>query len=136
MTARANFCGWKAIPLWAGVASRAQGAAVRGKLVDPAEFATKVPFPTVAKSSPYFDPTEYWRGPVWLDQAYFSLVGLRSYGYRADARTFADRLRTSTSGLLGDRPIMENYDPTTGAPLNSTNFSWSAALLLALDDDR
>ena len=125
-----------AIPLWAGVASRAQGAAVRGKLVDPAEFATKVPFPTVAKSSPYFDPTEYWRGPIWLDQAYFSLVGLRSYGYRADARTFADRLRTSTSGLLGDRPIMENYDPTTGAPLNSTNFSWSAALLLALDDDR
>jgi len=28
---------------------------------------------------------------------------------------------------------MENYHPLTGAPLNSTNFSWSAALLLALD---
>ncbi|MBO2450840.1 hypothetical protein J4573_27330 [Actinomadura barringtoniae] len=123
-----------AIPLWAGVASRAQGAAVHRKLVDPAEFATKVPFPTVAKSSPYFDPAEYWRGPVWLDQAYFSLVGLRSYGYRADARTFADRLRNSASGLLGDGPIMENYNPATGAPLNSTNFSWSAALLLSLED--
>lgn len=123
-----------AIPLWAGVAARDQGAAVRGRLVDPAEFATKVPFPTVSKSSPYFQPTEYWRGPVWLDQAYFSLVGLRRYGYAADARGLADRLRSSASGLLGDRPIMENYDPTTGAPLNSTNFSWSAALLLAFDD--
>lgn len=122
-----------AIPLWAGVASRPQAAAVRGKLVDPEEFATKVPFATVAKSSPYFRPTQYWRGPVWLDQAYFSLAGLREYGYRRDARTLADRLRSSASGLLGDRPIMENYDPTTGAPLNSTNFSWSAALLLAFD---
>ncbi|MDV9200371.1 hypothetical protein, partial [Streptomyces sp. Wh19] len=32
----------------------------------------------------------------------------------------------------GDGPIMENYDPTTGAPLNSPNFSWSAALLLPM----
>ncbi|MCP2339031.1 MGH1-like glycoside hydrolase domain-containing protein [Actinomadura rupiterrae] len=123
-----------AIPLWAGVASRAQAAAVRGKMVDPNEFATKVPFPTVSKSSPYFQSTKYWRGPVWIDQAYFALTGLRTYGYRTDARTLADRLRTNASGMQGDGALHENYDPLTGAPLNSPNFSWSAALLLALDD--
>ena len=122
-----------AIPLWAGVATRPQAAAVHAKLTDPDEFATHLPFPTVSKSSPYFAPEKYWRGPVWLDQAYFSLKGLRRYGYSGDATALADRLRGSAAGLLGDGPIMENYNPLTGAALNSTNFSWSAALLLALD---
>ncbi|MFE0171170.1 trehalase family glycosidase [Streptomyces sp. NPDC059002] len=121
-----------AVPLWTGTASRAQARAVRAKLTDPGEFATAVPFPTVAKSSPYFTPTRYWRGPVWLDQAYFALEGLRRYGYDGDADTLTDRLLGTASGLTGKAPVMENYHPMTGAPLNSPNFSWSAALLLPL----
>ncbi|MFF2009720.1 trehalase family glycosidase [Streptomyces sp. NPDC058195] len=121
-----------AVPLWTGTASATQARAVREKLTDPAEFATTVPFPTVAKSSPYFAPTAYWRGPVWLDQAYFALGGLRRYGYGKDADTLTDRLLDRASGLAGDGPVMENYDPTTGAPLNSPHFSWSAALLLPM----
>ncbi|MFE9611317.1 trehalase family glycosidase [Streptomyces sp. NPDC006012] len=124
-----------AVPLWTGTATVAQARAVRARLTDPAEFATEVPFPTVAKSSPYFSPTAYWRGPVWLDQAYFALTGLRRYGYGKDADTLTDRLLTHASGLTGNGPIMENYDPTTGSPLNSPNFSWSAALLLPLVKD-
>ncbi|MGW2844441.1 MGH1-like glycoside hydrolase domain-containing protein [Streptomyces sp. NPDC001274] len=121
-----------AVPLWTGTASAAQARTVRAKLTDPAEFATTVPFPTVAKSSPYFAPTAYWRGPVWLDQAYFALGGLRRYGYAQDADALTDRLLDRASGLAGNGPIMENYDPTTGAPLNAPNFSWSAALLLPM----
>ncbi|QEU96985.1 glycoside hydrolase [Streptomyces kanamyceticus] len=121
-----------AVPLWTGTASREQARAVRAKLTDPAEFATPVPFPTVAKSSPYFSPTRYWRGPVWLDQAYFALEGLRRYGYGQDADALTDRLLAKASGLTERAPVMENYNPQTGAPLNSPNFSWSAALLLPL----
>ncbi|MFJ2895020.1 MGH1-like glycoside hydrolase domain-containing protein [Streptomyces sp. NPDC087218] len=121
-----------AVPLWTGTASGAQARAVRDRLTGPAEFATTVPFPTVAKSSPYFSPTAYWRGPVWLDQAYFALGGLRRYGYGKDADALRDRLVTHAAGLAGDGPIMENYDPTTGAPLNAPGFSWSAALLLPI----
>ncbi|MGW3089093.1 MGH1-like glycoside hydrolase domain-containing protein [Streptomyces sp. NPDC001108] len=121
-----------AVPLWTGTASAAQARTVRAKLTDPAEFATTVPFPTVAKSSPYFAPTAYWRGPVWFDQAYFALGGLRRYGYAQDADALTDRLLDRASGLAGNGPIMENYDPTTGAPLNAPNFSWSAALLLPM----
>ncbi|MFF0739766.1 trehalase family glycosidase [Streptomyces sp. NPDC004111] len=121
-----------AIPVWSGSASKGQAAAVRAKLNDPAEFATKVPFPTVAKSSPYFAPTRYWRGPVWFDQAYFALGGLRRYGYGRDADALTERLVANAGGLSGNGPVMENYDPTTGAPLNSPNFSWSAALLLPM----
>lgn len=121
-----------AIPLWTGSASREQAAAVRGKLNDPAEFATKVPFPTVAKSSPYFASTKYWRGPVWLDQAYFAVGGLRKYGYGADADRLTGRLVDNAAGLAGNGPVQENYDPLTGDALNAPNFSWSAALLLPM----
>ncbi|MER6106328.1 trehalase family glycosidase [Streptomyces sp. NPDC001832] len=121
-----------AVPLWIGAASETQARAVRDNLTDPKEFATTVPFPTVAKSSPYFSPTAYWRGPVWLDQAYFALGGLRRYGYGKDADALTDQLLTRASGLARNGPIMENYDPTTGGPLNSPNFSWSAALLLPM----
>ncbi|MFD3515543.1 trehalase family glycosidase [Streptomyces sp. NPDC058657] len=121
-----------AVPLWAGSASKEQARAVRAKLNDPAEFATKVPFPTVSRSSPYFAPTRYWRGPVWFDQAYFALGGLRRYGYGRDADALTGRLLAQAGGLSGNGPVMENYDPTTGAPLNAPNFSWSAALLLPM----
>ncbi|WP_441247905.1 MGH1-like glycoside hydrolase domain-containing protein [Kitasatospora sp. McL0602] len=123
------------IPLWTGVASKEQAAAVSSRLADPAEFGTPVPFPTVAKSSPYFSAQAYWRGPVWLDQAYFALAGLRRYGYDRQAATLTDRLLADAGGLAGSGPIMENYDPVTGQALNSTNFSWSAALLLPLVAD-
>ncbi|MFD7919862.1 trehalase family glycosidase [Streptomyces sp. NPDC059740] len=121
-----------AVPLWAGTADAGQARAVRHKLTDPAEFDTFVPLPVTAKSSPHYDPTAYWRGTVWIDQAYFALEGLRRYGYDRDARALTDRLISRAAGLSGNAPIGENYDSETGKQLNSTNFSWSAALLLPL----
>jgi putative isomerase len=122
-----------AIPLWAGVATPTQAAAVRSKLVSTAEFATPMPFPTTAKGSPYFQPTGYWRGAVWMDQTYFALEGLKRYGFSADATALADQMRSTAAGMLGNGPLMENYDPTSGAALNSRGFSWSAAMVLALE---
>ena len=65
--------GW--IPLWAGVASAEQAGHVARVMLDPKKFATPMPFPTLAKDDPHFSPIKgYWRGPVWLDQAYFGVV--------------------------------------------------------------
>ncbi|WP_370354055.1 trehalase family glycosidase [Catenulispora sp. EB89] len=125
-----------AIPLWAGVATPAQAASVRAKLVSPTEFDTRLPFPTVSASSPYYDPTGYWRGAVWMDQAYFALEGLKRYGYTADATALAAKLRANAAGMMGDGPLMENYDPADGSAMNSRGFSWSAALLLELAHQR
>lgn len=121
-----------AIPLWAHVASRKQARRVHAHLTHPKDFATKVPMPTVAASSPFFAPTEYWRGPVWLDQATFAIQGMERYGYHRDAHQSTRRLLLGADGLLGRAPIMENYNPVTGERLNSTNFSWSAAMVLLL----
>lgn len=117
--------GW--IPLWAGVATREQAASVKQVICDPMKFATFIPFPTVSRDSKRFN-TGYWRGPVWLDQAYFGIVGLRKYGFHKEADMFTAQLFDRPEGLKNsDRPIRENYDPLTGKGLKVNHFSWSAA---------
>lgn len=126
--------GW--IPLWAGAATPAQAKVVAAVMAAPQKFDTFMPFPTLAADDPRFAPVKgYWRGPVWLDQAYFGVRGLARYGFDAQADRMALRLFTHAQGLTGSGPIRENYDPLTGHGLNSRNFSWSAAsyLMLLLD---
>lgn len=125
--------GW--IPLWAKVASEEQAAAVVENMMDPGKFNTKLPFPTAAKDNPKFEATRYWRGPVWLDQAYFGVVALANYRYSAEARMMAKKLMDNAEGLKGNAPIRENYNPETGEGLNANNFSWSAAAYYLLYRD-
>jgi putative isomerase len=103
-------------------------------LTDTNKFATYIPFPTVAADHPKFSPEDgYWRGPVWLDQAYFAIEGIRKYGYREDASRFSQQLYDRLEGVKeGQTPIRENYHPLTGEGLESSHFSWSAAHLLLL----
>jgi putative isomerase len=124
--------GW--IPLWAKAASHAQAERLRETMTDTSKFATYIPFPTLAADHPRFDPNgSYWRGPVWLDQAYFAITGLRNYGYDEDAERFTHQLLNRLEGLKdGNLPIRENYHPLTGEGLESSHFSWSAAHLLLL----
>ncbi len=125
--------GW--IPLWAGVATPEQARRVAAVMMDPERFLSRVPLPTLAMDRAEFDPTDgYWRGPVWLDQAYFGVRGLERYGLAAEAAELRARLLEGPEGLTGRAPIFENYDPRTGQGLNAPHFSWSAAHLLMLLD--
>lgn len=128
--------GWT--PLWAGVASPDQARAVARVMLDPARFSTLMPFPTLAADDPRLSPIKgYWRGPVWLDQAYFGVEALRRYGYGRQADEMTRRLVIRAKGLTQQAPMYENYDPLTGQGYQSANFSWSAAsylLLLRMDD--
>lgn len=123
--------GW--VPLWAGVASPDQARSVVRVMLDPHKFATLMPFPTLAADDPRFSPIKgYWRGPVWLDQAYFGVEALRRYGYEQHADDMARRLVLNAKGLTQQAPMYENYDPLTGQGYQSANFSWSAASYLLL----
>ncbi len=124
--------GW--IPLWTLVASEDQVAGIRNHMLDSNKFVTYIPFPTLAANHPKFKPDNgYWRGPIWLDQVFFAIEGLRNYGYDEDADLFTYQLLNRLEGLKNDRgPIRENYHPLTGAGLESYHFSWSAAHILML----
>jgi len=122
------------ITMWAGIADSLQAASVVEKIMDTMHFNTFVPFPTLSASHPNFNPERgYWRGPVWLDQAYFALEGMRHYGYEDEYRFMKNKLLTNAEGLIGSgEAIRENYHPLSGKGLNANHFSWSAAHLMLL----
>lgn len=123
--------GW--IPLWAGIATKEQAAGVVKVIIDSTGFNTRVPFPSLDASDSKFDPQNgYWRGPVWIDQAYFGIEALKRYGYTKEAEALKQELLTNAEGLLSDKPLRENYNPLTGQGLNANHFSWTAAHLLLL----
>lgn len=123
--------GWTA--LWAGVATDEQAQAVARAMLDPKKFSTRFPLPTLAADDPRFSPVKgYWRGPVWIDQAWFGVEALKRYGFDKQANDVAKRLVLDAGGLTGQAPMYENYDPLTGAGHQSRNFSWAAASYLFL----
>ncbi len=130
--------GW--IPLWAGVATKAQASNVVENMMNDSKFNTKVPLQTLSADHPKFKPDGgYWRGPTWIDQAYFGVIGMRNYGYDDEADTIVFKLINNAEGLLESGPsIRENYNPLTGEGLESHNFSWSAAhyLLILTDNEK
>lgn len=125
--------GWS--PLFNGAASQQHADAVVKVMKDPREFNTYVPLGTAALTNPAFGADIYWRGRVWVDQLYFGLKGMESYGYRADAVATAQAFFNHADGLMTDGPIRENYNPLTGMQQGAPNFSWSAAHLYMLYND-
>jgi len=120
------------IPLWTKMASPERAEEAIKMYQKPTKFSTYIPFPTVSADHPEFQYDKYWRGPVWIDQVYFGIAGIRNYGHKEMADAYTDQIFTRLEGLAGDTPIGENYDPSTGKRLRAPNFSWSSAHLLML----
>lgn len=118
--------------LWTGLASPDQVEAMMPVLRDSTKFSTYIPFPTIAADNPKYNPRGYWRGPIWLDQTYFAISGLRNYGYGELADAYTRQVFDRLSGLKEGAPIHENYDTHTGDRLKAPHFSWSASHLIML----
>ncbi len=124
--------------LWFKITSEEQAKNVISVITDTTHFNTYCPFPTLDASHPEFNPENgYWRGPVWLDQAYIAIVGMKNYGFEKQAEEMKNKLLANAEGLLDKkRAVWENYDPRNGKPLNAKHFSWSSShLLLLLNDE-
>jgi len=120
-------------PLYAGVPDERQARKLFAEsLWSPDRFGPSKDAPwavtTVSKSSPAYDSRRYWRGPVWINVNWFLVRGLERCGLAAEA----EELRLLTLRLMENSGFAEYYDPSTGAPLGSSDFSWSAALALDL----
>ena len=121
--------------LWTQVAQPEQVERMMPLLQDTAKFSTFIPFPTIAADNPRYNPRGYWRGPIWLDQTYFAIRGLRNYGYSDLADHYTRQVFDRLSGLQEGAPIHENYDTHTGKRLKAPHFSWSAAHLLMMYEE-
>lgn len=122
-------------PFWTEVATKEQMDKALNLMADTNKFSTYIPFPTAAADNPKCDTNGYWRGPIWLDQTYFAIRGLRNYGYGEIADKYTEQVFQRCKGLISDSPIHENYATHTGELLKAPHFSWSAAHLLMMYED-
>ena len=119
------------LPLWAGVPleTNKANAMIRDYLLNPVYFFGKVPFPTVAYNEPKYDSAGYWRGPTWINIAYFMVEVLQKYGFHDEAEQAVKRLLDVGAG---ERYIWEYYDSKMGKGLGAQEFGWSGALFIEM----
>ncbi|MBO5222648.1 MAG: hypothetical protein J6C26_10080 [Clostridia bacterium] len=115
------------MPLWVGIATPAQAAALEALAADKEKLYPCMP--TVSKDHPKMNPTGYWRGSVWMNVAYFAIKGLYDYGFRSTSMGIRDTL---LRWMDEDETIHENYNPLTGEGKCAPNFSWSCVFAMEM----
>ena len=83
---------------------------------------------SLAPDDPRFQPTLYWRGPVWPILNWLVSRGLARYGFSELAREF----RVGLIELCRRNGFWEHYSPTTGRGHGGEQFAWTAGLVLDL----
>lgn len=103
--------------------------ALLGLLKSPDHYNLSVPFPSVSKSDPSFNPTFtidlMWRGPTWAAPNYFILHALFYSGETALFQEFAGRYVRAVQA----KGLWEMYDPETGAGMGVANLSMTASVV-------
>ncbi len=98
------------LPLWAGICPPDRAARLVAALTDPARFWTALPVPSIARNSPQYD-TDMWRGCSWLNLDWFLWLGLRRYGYAAEAEELRRRVLAAVNKwYLRHGTLFEFYD--------------------------
>lgn len=75
-----------------------------------------------------FEQRRYWRGPVWSVMNWMIAAGFDAHGH-AD---LAQRVRRDTLAMVRQSGFFEYFDPLTGEGLGGSDFTWTAAVHLAL----
>ncbi len=113
-------------PLFAAAIPRKEAKMlVEEHLINPKEFWTKFPIPTVAASEPKFNPQGYWRGPMWMNINWMLHRGLLRYGFKA----VAAELLQKTLAAVKKSGFREYYNPLTGEGLGAKQFGWSTLVV-------
>jgi putative isomerase len=113
------------MPLFIGIASKERASAMNNLARDESKFYPGMP------SVSYDDQgytNYYWRGPTWLNIAFFAIKGLDDYGFKDTA----DEMKEFLLNMCYDGLpyIYENYDTKTQQGKSHNLFSWSAAFII------
>jgi glycogen debranching enzyme len=113
-------------PLFAEILSKEEAATlVKEHLNNEMEFRTPFSVPTVSRDEGSYDPTGFWRGPVWIATNWFIYKGLKRYGFEEEAA----RIKEQSILLVRDSGFREQFNPETGEGLGAKEFTWGALVL-------
>lgn len=116
------------MPLYAGTISKERAATLVKMLENQHLFGPAYPVPSVPVNSSWFNPNSYWQGPTWINTNWLIIDGLKRLGFKDHAAALID----STLELVQNAGICEYFNPLTGEPAGTHNFSWTAALTIDL----
>ncbi len=109
---------------------------VQEVLLRPDRFWDGVPLPSVALDDPSHTSQEdfwglrrLWRGPSWVNSAWFVWTGLNRLGYEEAAADMRDRL----AEVVLREGLREYYDARTGAGMGARDFGWSSLVWEMVD---
>ncbi len=116
-----------------GLPKNKLGPLIKNHLLNPNEFWTNFPVPSVAKDEKYYYPQDtpmhkiklLWRGPTWINTNWFIVKGLRKHGYN----DIADTIVTKSVEMIKQHGFREYYNPETGEGYRRQNFGWSTLIL-------
>ena len=104
------------LPLFAGISSEEQCRKLTAHLVNPDEFGTEFPIPTISKKDKTFG-SDLWRGPVWINYNYMISRGLADYGYGELSRKIKDKtLEVINEWYNHTGTVYEFYDSENRIP--------------------
>ncbi len=78
------------LPIFAGVCDNAKAEKLVKHLLDPQEFYTEFPIPSISKKDATFG-SDMWRGPVWINYNYMISKGLAEYGFNKLSDEIVDK---------------------------------------------
>lgn len=119
-------------PLYSGAITKRRARQLVGNLSSELAYWTKFPVPSVPVSSPDFHHLRYWQGPTWLNTNWLIVDGLKQYGYFEQA----EHIRQSSLTLVDLHGSREYFSAIDGKPSGARDFSWTAALVLDLLNDK
>lgn len=93
-----------------------------------AHFESEFGILTESMSSPLFDETGYWLGPIWAPTTFIFYDALKRGGYE----DFAKRVMNKFFNLVKIGGMSENYNPFTGKGNDDTSFAWPSSVFLTL----
>jgi glycogen debranching enzyme len=98
---------------------------IKEHLLNPKEFWTEYPVPTVSLDDPSYDQNGFWRGPVWMATNWFVYKGLINYGYQKEAKIIQEKSLT----LLEKSGFREQFNPHTAEGMGANDFTWGGLVL-------
>lgn len=118
-------------PLFARILTQKEAKKlVEEHLLNPNQFWTKYPVPTVSLDEPSFDPKGFWRGPVWIAVNWFIYKGLLNYGFW----DIAKQIKKSSVSLIEKSGFREQFNPFTGQGHGARNFTWGGLIVDMLEN--